>query len=164
MPIRRAAATESDYLKCRIAEALVEAMFLRGGFEVSHGAQDAVRDEFVPDFMTTKTIVRPDSDRPLHQAIPVAVEYCEDVRAFLREASGALSTWVTQWPSICLVVVTESPEAGRSCFQVIDLAESDGRTTQDLDKVPILDIYPTTVREYEQLVGKLFRLLQRPSC
>jgi hypothetical protein len=162
MPITCAAASEGDYLKSRIAEALVEAMFLRGGFEVSHGA-DATRDESVPDFMTTKTIVRPDSDRPLHQAIPVAVEYCKDVTAFLREASGALSKWVTQWPSICLVVVTESPEAGRSCFQVIDLAEGDGRTTQDLDKVPILDIYPTTVREYEQLVGKLFRLLDRPS-
>jgi hypothetical protein len=158
---RRETDSEGDYLKTRIAEALVEAMFLRGGFAVSRsGPEGGDGDEFVPDFMTTKTIVRPDSDRPLHQLIPVAVKYAQDVPAFLRERAVEFAQWAIPWPSLCLVVVSESPESGRSCFQVVELADG-GETTRDLDKVPILDIYPSTVREYEQLVRKLFRLLDR---
>jgi hypothetical protein len=153
--------SEGSYLKARISEALVESMFMRVGFEVSRSGQEAGPGEFLPDFMATKAIVRPDSDRPLHQLLPVAVKYCPDAAEFARLEGPQFSVWATQWPSLCLVVVTAHPDEGRSCFQVVDLAEGDGRTTQDLDKVPLLDIYATTVREYEHLVKSLFRLLDR---
>jgi len=41
-----------------------------------------------------------------------------------------------------LILVTDNPDDGRSCFQAIDVADDQARTPQDVDKVEALDIYP----------------------
>jgi hypothetical protein len=155
-----------DHLKGRIAEALVEGMFMRAGYAVSRvGRESQVpllyksgSDAFVPDFMVRKAVERAESDGPLHLLIPVEVKYRHDIRAFLRLEGREFFERARGWQDLCVVFVTDNPEPDRSCFQVVKLTSRSG-TTEDLDKVLYLDIYSSTVREYEHLVKKLFGLL-----
>ena len=65
-----------------------------------------------------------------------------------------------------MILVTDNPEPGRSCFQVIDLRgyRPDGPlTTADLHHLPLLDIYRSTVEEYEGLVKQVFSLVGNPA-
>jgi hypothetical protein len=56
------------------------------------------------------------------------------------------------------VLVTDNPDAGRSCFQVLD-DTLDPPSTSDLHTVAALDVYRSTVQEYDSLGQKLFRLI-----
>jgi hypothetical protein len=163
---------EIDSLKGRIAEALVEAMFQRAGFRVTRAGRESQfsrmvkvgSDEFLPDFLLRKPGGETPGGRLLHHLIPVEVKYRASVEEYLGRYGDELRTQVgEQWPELCVVVVTDQPAPGRSCFQVLDLAP--GRpgvplATVDLHAVPELDIYPTTVREYEGLVRQIFPLLR----
>jgi hypothetical protein len=166
-PKRRVRAdSEADHLKGRIAEALVEGMFMRAGYAVSRTGRESHlprlfksgKDEYLPDFMVRRPVSRSDSDRPLHQLIPVEVKYRRDISTFLHRHGEEFFDRSTCWPELYLVLVTDNPDAGRSCFQVLDTADQSPRAPQDLVKVHALDIYPSTVREYEHLVKKLFSM------
>jgi hypothetical protein len=162
---RGRAENQADHLKGRIAEALVEGMFMRAGYAVSRVGREsqvprlfkAGRDDFIPDFMVRKAVERAESDRPLHRLIPVEVKYRHDIPAFLRRHGRDFFERARGWRDLCVVIVTDNPEPDRSCFQVVDFASAVG-TTCDLAKVRGLDIYPSTVREYEHLVQKLFAI------
>jgi hypothetical protein len=158
-------------LKGRIAEAFVEAIFRRAGYTVSRiGRESQVQrlikigsDEFLPDFLVRKPVGREKSDRPLHRLVPVEVKYRRDVTGFLRRYGQELFSRVSpHWPDLCFVFVTDSPEPGRSCFQLLDLWRRDAFELRDLETVADLDIYATTVQEYEGLVLKIFPLLDMP--
>jgi hypothetical protein len=61
------------------------------------------------------------------------------------------------------VFVTDHPATGRSSFQVLDLAAvrpGEPLVSVDLHYVTDLDIYLTTVQEYEGLVRQIFPLLR----
>jgi hypothetical protein len=60
-----------------------------------------------------------------------------------------------------VIFVTDNPAPGRSSFQVVDFCSGSTSTTRDLHLVTDLDIYKSTVREYERLVGAIFPLLSR---
>ncbi len=67
-----------------------------------------------------------------------------------------------QWPELYVVVVTDNPDPGRSCFQTLNLRACDPYTplsTVDLHEVAELGIYRSTVAEYEGLVKQIFSLL-----
>jgi hypothetical protein len=67
-----------------------------------------------------------------------------------------------QWPELYCILITDKPENGRSCFQVLELKNhAAGRTaaTSDLYELATLDIFKSTVQEYECLVKDLFGLL-----
>jgi hypothetical protein len=157
-------------LKGRIAEAFVEAIFRRAGYTVSRvGRESQVHrlvkigsDEFLPDFLVRKQVRRDDTGRPLHRLLPVEVKYRRNVDAFLRrygkEFFGRLSE---QWPDLCVVFVTDEPSAGRSCFQIVEFGARRPVGLQNLHAIPDLDIYETTVREYESLVREIFPLVER---
>ena len=163
---RRRAESRLDFLKGRIAEALVETMFRRAGYAVSRSGRESQverlfkngRDEFLPDFMIRRAVERPGSDRPLHQLIPIEVKYRYDISRFLKVEAREFFNHARSWPGLYLVLVTENPEGGRSCFQVVD-GNSDTPRTSDLYAVPSLDIFRSTVLEYEDLGQKLFRLI-----
>jgi hypothetical protein len=60
------------------------------------------------------------------------------------------------------VLVTDKPDDGRSCFQVLRLAQCSPDAelvTINLEDVKELDVYAATVREYEGLVTQLFQFL-----
>ena len=155
-----------DHLKGRIAEALVEGMFMRAGYAVSRTGRESQvprlftvgKDEFLPDFMLRKAVERPGSDRPLHQLIPIEVKYRYDVARFLSVEAAKFFETARRWTGLSLVLVTDNPELGRSCFQVLDHSDQ-GATTHDLEKDKVLEIYRSTVLEYEQLGRNLFPLL-----
>lgn len=160
---------EADHLKGRIAEALVEGMFMRAGYAVSRSGRESQlprlykngKGQFLPDFMIRKAVVSPDHPRPLHRLIPVEVKYRRDISTFLRLEAEAFFDEAMPWPELYLILVTDNPNDGRSCFQAIDVADDQARTPQDVDKVQALDIYPSTVREYEHLVRTLFPLFDK---
>ena len=59
--------------------------------------------------------------------------------------------------------MTDHPSSGRSCFQVLDVAAARSGAplaAVDLHGVADLDIYRTTVQEYEMLVRQIFPLLR----
>jgi hypothetical protein len=163
---------EISGLKGRIAEAFVEAIFRRAGYSVSRvGRESQVHrmvkigsDEFLPDFLLRKPISETGSGRPLHRLIPIEVKYRSNIEEFLRRHGNELLSRVgEQWPELCIVFVTDLPASGRSCFQVIDLfATRPGAAlaSVDLHQVRDLDIYTTTVQEYEGLVRQIFTLLR----
>jgi hypothetical protein len=159
---------QAQYLKGRIAEAFVESIFRRAGYVVSRvGRESQVHrlvklgaDEFLPDFLVRKAVARGTTERPLHRLVPIEVKYRHDVPAFLRHSGKDLLAQVAQnWPDLCVVLVTDNPASGRSCFQVIDLWRRDGGQPHDLHAIADLGVFETTVREYESLVKQIFPLL-----
>ena len=167
---RRPSAPDVNNLKGRIAEAFVEGIFRRAGYTVSRvGRESQVHrlvkigsDEFLPDFLVRKQVDRDDDGRPLHRLLPLEVKYRRDVEGFMRRYSkeffGRLSE---QWPDLCIVFVTDQPVEGRCCFQIVDFSTRRTVVLQDLHAIPGLDIYETTVREYESLVRQIFPLVER---
>lgn len=169
-PARPLRVDQTSHLKGRIAEAFVEAIFRRAGYTVSRvGRESQVQrlikigaDEFLPDFLIQKEVAREKSDRPLHRLVPVEVKYRYDIAGFLRRHGKELFSEVSpHWPELCCVFVTDRPEPGRSCFQLLDLWRPDGLQPRDLHSVADLDIYETTVQEYESLVMTIFPLLDQ---
>jgi hypothetical protein len=66
------------------------------------------------------------------------------------------------WPALVFVFVTDHPEAGRSCFQVVDLgpwAAGDAVTALDLYAHDALRIFRQNVEEHEALLRRMFALL-----
>lgn len=140
---------------------------MRAGYAVSRvGRESQVpglfkngKDEFLPDFMVRRAVERPGSDRPLHQLIPIEVKYRHDLKRFFRREAADFFESAKRWPELCLVLVTERPDEGRSCFQVLQGADEASLTSTDLERVLVLDIYRSTVVEYGHLAKKLFDLL-----
>lgn len=163
---------EIDGLKGRIAEAFVEAIFRRAGYRVSRVGRESqfqrmIRigsDSFLPDFLLHKPAGETPTGRPLHRLIPVEVKYRASVEDFLRSHGDELLMQVgARWPELCIAFVTDHPATGRSCFQILDLAAvrpGEPLVSVDLHYVQDLDIYLSTVQEYEGLVRQIFPLLR----
>ena len=66
------------------------------------------------------------------------------------------------WPDLLVILVTDRPDAGRSGFQVLDLARwqvGEPVTAVDLFAHPTLDIYRQNVEEDEALGRRIVTLL-----
>jgi hypothetical protein len=163
---------EIETLKGRIAEAFVEAIFRRAGYRVSRTGRESQfqrmvwvgADEFLPDFLLHRPAGVTPTGRPLHRLIPVEVKYRASVEQFLANHGDELITRVGEhWPELCIVFVTDCPASGRACFQVVDLGTAragEPLIAVDLHHVHDLDIYLTTVHEYEGLVRQIFPILR----
>ena len=140
---------------------------MRAGYAVSHmGRQRQLprllktgKDEFLPDFMIRRPVERPDADRSVPALIPLKVKYRADVARFWRREAADYFETAKRWPDLWLVLVTDRPEHGRSCFQALQGADQDATSTTDLERVEVFDVYPSTVLEYSHLAQKLFALL-----
>ena len=66
------------------------------------------------------------------------------------------------WPTLVFVFVTDHPERGRSCFQVVDLGDwalGGTVTSLDLHAHDELRIFRQNVEEHEALLRRMFSLL-----
>lgn len=172
MAPRARRAGEIDALKGRVAEALVEAILRRAGHRIFPAGREPhapgpVRvgpDEFRPDFLVDRRRGESQAGAPPFRLLPVDVSYHASIEAFLGRHGDELLVRVRErWPALCLVLVTDQPAPGRACLQALDVgAARPGAplAAVDLHEVPELDIYPTTVREYEGLVRQVFPLLR----
>jgi hypothetical protein len=151
-------------LKGRIAEALVEGIFRRAGYDVALvGRESRVqhllkigRDEFLPDLLVWKPV------ETLYRLVAIEVKYRAHIETFFLQDTASLSEAVKQWPALYFVFVTDNPEPGRSCFQAIDMRQyaPDKPTDMiDLQHAGELEIWRKNVEEHETFVKLIFPLL-----
>jgi hypothetical protein len=156
-------------LKGRMAEALVEGIFKRAQYMVARVARETQVSALmrtghgVPDFVVWKALDDPSLGHRSYRLLAIEVRYCARLEDHLRrEASPRSPEVALQWPELYEILVTDRPEAGRSCFQAVHvsvLPPTGAPGSLDLHLVPGLDIYRRTVEEYEGLVREVFPLL-----
>src|SRR5438105_9272282 len=114
--------------KSRIAEALVESIFRRARYRVDrfHTEQFPLRfgrEDFSPDFRAS---LETGTGEPFELLLEVKYRPHIDQFISVENQRGDRSVFLMarrQWPKLYFVLVTEHPEPGRSCFQVISFAE-----------------------------------------
>ncbi|HEY7652599.1 MAG TPA: hypothetical protein VIG07_07235 [Methylomirabilota bacterium] len=160
-----------NHLKGRMAEALVEAIFRRARYTVARVGREtqvpalmrAGRAEFMPDFVVWRALDEPSLGHHSYRLLAIEVKYRADLADYLRRDSASRSPEVArQWPELYEIIVSDRPAPARSCFQAVHVsALPDGTppATLDLHLVPGLDIYRSTVEEYEGLVREIFPVL-----
>jgi hypothetical protein len=155
-------------IKGRIAVALVESIFRRAGFALAPVVHpDAVprqgREDLIPDFQASLPAVGGVAEGPR----VVEVRYRPQVTQYLLiESQRGLHSLFTvakrQWPGLVFILVTDHPDPGRSCFQVVDLDPWAIGTTigaLDLHAQKELRIFRQNVDEHEALLRRMFALL-----
>lgn len=153
-------------IKSRIAEALVESIFRRARWEVRPFKGDPLplrfgRENFSPDFW----VAQKPGDGPEQQHL-IEVKYRPSIEQFIsvENQRGERSVFFLahrHWPALYFVLVTERPEAGRSCFQVLPftaLKAGDLRTV-DLAHLEEFRLFPNNIDDHEQLARSIFGLL-----
>jgi hypothetical protein len=156
-------------IKGRIAVALVESIFRRAGFTLApavvvESSPRPGRENLIPDFQATLTGA---SDTAARTPCVVEVRYRPQVGQYLliegqRGPHSLFTVAKRQWPGLVFVFVTDHPEAGRSCFQVVDLASwatGGAVTALDLHDHDGLRIFRQNVEEHEALLRRMFALL-----
>lgn len=156
-------------IKGRIAVALVESIFRRAGFTLAPPAAVETsprlgREDLIPDFQAT-----PPAGEDGAPAGPrvVEVRYRPQVGQYLliegqRGPHSLFAVAKRHWPSLVFVFVTDHPEAGRSCFQVVDIepwAMGAAVSAEDLQAHGGLRIFRQNVEEHEALLRRMFVLL-----
>jgi len=157
-------------IKGRIAQAIVESIFRRAGFTLTPvGPRESPprlgREELIPDFFAAR--VPPDGRPPDQPARLVEVRYRPQIGQYLaiEDQRGPQSIFAhakRQWPGLMFVFVTDHPEPGRCCFQVLDLEPwnlGDRVVSIDLFDHKGLDIYRQNVEEHQELARRIFALL-----
>jgi hypothetical protein len=153
--------------KSRIAEALVESIFRRARcgilpFSTEHSPLRVGREDFSPDFVVGLTA----NGGPARDVL-VEVKYRPSIEQFVsvenqRGDRSVFEMARRQWPVLYFVLVSERPEAGRSCFQALpihDLAPGGPFHTVDLDQLGELKIFRANVEDHEVLARRIFGLL-----
>lgn len=159
---------DTNDLKGRIAETLVEGILRRAGYRVAlTGRESRVRNllkvggnGFMPALLAWKPTEDGRAGTP--RLVALEVTYRADVESALRQDVPSLREPAAQWQNLYFVFVTEHPERGRSCFQAADARSGPAGApwqTVDLHEVADLDIYWHTVEEYERLVKMVFPIL-----
>jgi hypothetical protein len=154
--------------KSRIAEALAESIFRRARYRIdSFPARQMPlrfgREDFSPDFVATLDDDALVGERVVH----VEVKYRPSIPQFIsvENQRGDRSVFLMmrrQWPSLYFVLVTDRPEPGRSCFQVIsfaDIRSNEPFSTVDLDQLKELHIFRNNVEDHEELLRRIMSLL-----
>jgi hypothetical protein len=156
-------------IKGRISVALVESIFRRAGFTLApvvhpETSQRHGREDLIPDFQAT---FPPSPADPPTAARVVEVRYRPQVGQYLliegqRGPHSLFAVARRQWPELVFVFVTDHPEPGRSCFQVVDLGTWPAGTAvaaRDLHAHADLRIFRQNVEEHEALLRRMFTLL-----
>jgi hypothetical protein len=154
-------------IKGRISVALVESIFRRAGFSLAppvaaETTQRLGREDLIPDFQAIHgTVSTAQASRV------VEVRYRPQVAQYLliesqRGPHSLFAVAKRHWPTLVFVFVTDHPEAGRSCFQVVDLGDwalGGAVTAVDLHAHDELRIFRQNVEEHEALLRRMFALL-----
>jgi hypothetical protein len=156
-------------IKGHIAVALVESIFRRAGFALApvihpETAPRQGREDLVPDFQAALPAA---AGSAAEAARVIEVRYRPQVGQYLliesqRGPHSLFTVAKRQWPALVFVFVTDHPEPGRSCFQVVDLrlwAAGSAITALDLHAHAELRIFRQNVEEHEALLRRMFALL-----
>lgn len=161
-------------LKGRIGEAFVESVLRQAKYKVSRLGRESQlqhmfksrNSEFLPDFLVWKAVDTSPDGIPLHRLLCVEVKYRANVKDYLRRfGSELLSDVGEHWPEVYVIFVTDHPDEGRSCFQLLHLREADRDTplaTIDLHEALALRIPKDLIEEHTERVRQVFSLLRSP--
>jgi hypothetical protein len=152
-------------VKSRIAEALVESIFRRARYQIRPFRNNTSplrfgREDFSPDFHVT-------SELENGLEFLVEVKYRPSAYQFVsvENQRGERSIFFMarrQWPNLYFVLVTDRPEAGRSCFQAIafgSMRPGEPFRTVDLAELKELKIFQQNIEDHEELIRRIFTLL-----
>jgi len=157
-------------VKNRIAEAMVESIFRRARYSLIPVGEGAIpgasvrvgREELLAPHMR----VRREADDQVID-LPLSVKYRLHIDQYLaienqRGPKSIFHAAWRQWPDLRFIFVSERPEPGRSCFQVVQ--PGDGRSidlvhTTDLADQAELEIFRHNVEDHEELLRRIFSLL-----
>jgi hypothetical protein len=153
--------------KNRIAEALVESIFRRARYHITPFTPGAIplrvgREDFSPDFR----VVLESRYGSLEEFL-VEVKYHPAVDQYLsvENQRGDKSVFLMarqRWPHLYFVFVSDRPEAGRSCFQVVNLESQEAGApfaTVDLAEVKEFGLFTHNLEDHELLVRRIYSLL-----
>jgi hypothetical protein len=166
---------DPNTLKGRIAEAFVENILREAGYAVCRSGRESQvqrlfmtgEGEFLPDFFVWRGADTAPHSVPLHRLLPVEVKFRSNLQGFLRPSEvERLRASAARWPELYIVLVTDNPADGRSCFQLLDLTETNSDTLPpptDLCEFQALGIQKTITDQYEQLLRQVFLPLQETS-
>jgi hypothetical protein len=155
-----------NMLKARVAEAFVEDILVQAGYWVSRGGRESQLQRLLkngsddmPDFLACRSQLTPRP--PLHRLFAVEVKYRHNIARYLEQESRDQCARLAaqKWPEAYLIITTDSPDSGRSCFQAIDLDEytRDGvPNLVDLHEIRDLGIVKPRVEKYERLLKHMF--------
>ena len=148
--------------KGRIAEALVESIFRRARYDVAPYKLDQAllrfgREDFSPAFRVSQRV---DGEERTYL---IAVKYRASAEQFIsvenqRGDRSIFQMMRRHWPTLCFVLVTERPEAGRSCFQAVPfetMRPGESRTV-DLIQVKDFELFPHNLEDHEELARRIF--------
>ena len=159
-------------LKGRIGEAFVETVLRQAFYKVSRLGRESQlqhmlknrKCEFLPDFLVWKGVGTSSEGAPLHRILCVEVKYRANVQGYLRQfGAELLSNIGDDWPELYVIFVTDHPDEGRSCFQLLHVgdAEADAPlSTIDLHEARALGIGKEIVERQTELVTQVFSLLR----
>jgi hypothetical protein len=98
----------------------------------------------------------------------VEVKYRANVQEYLRQFGAELLSNIGEdWPELYVIFVTDQPDEGRSCFQLLHLGDSDvgaPLSTIDLHEARALGIGKDIVERQTELVTQVFSLLRLSSA
>jgi len=153
--------------KSRIAEALVESIFRRARYKITPFIQTTIplrvgREDFSPDFRVAREL-----EQGPPQEFLVEVKYRPAIEQYLsvesqRGENSVFKMARQKWPNLYFVFVTERPERGRSCFQVVSLQSHEvgaAFAAADLADVEELGLFRHNVEDHEELVRRIYALL-----
>jgi hypothetical protein len=152
-------------VKSRIAEALVESIFRRARYQIRPFRNNTSplrfgREDFSPDFRVTS-----EAENGLEYLVEVKYRPSAYQFVSVENQRGERSIFFMarrQWPNLYFVLVTDRPEAGRSCFQAIafgSMRPGEPFRTVDLAELKELEIFQQNIEDHEELIRRIFTLL-----
>ena len=153
--------------KSRIAEALVESIFRRARYDVTplsrnHSPLRFGREDFSPDFQMSQK----DDAGEKHEYL-IGVKYRPSAEQFIsvenqRGDRSIFHIMRRHWPSLYFILVTERPEAGRSCFQALafeNVRLGEPFRTADLLELKEFGLFAHNLDDHEALARRIFSSL-----
>jgi len=151
--------------KSRIAEALVESIFRRARYEVAPFRREQSsplrfgREDFSPDFRISQ---RGDTGEE-HEYL-VEVKYRPSAEQFIsvenqRGDRSLFHMMRRHWPALYFILVTERPDAGRSCFQALSFETvrvGERFRMVDLIEVKEFGLFAHNLEDHEALARRIF--------
>ncbi len=161
-------------LKGRIGESFVENILCEAGYTVCRSGRESQvprlfrtgEGEFLPDFFIWKSAGTSPDGAPIHRVLCIEVKFRSDVKDFFRPYElDKLLRAAVDWPELYLVLVTDHPGHGQSCFQLLDPKECNRDpdsppSTIDLHEFQALGIDKAITDKYEELVRQVFSSLR----
>jgi hypothetical protein len=153
--------------KSRIAEALVESIFRRARYEVRPYRTPQIplrfgREDFSPDFCVSP---KGTAEGATEYLVEVKFRPAIDQFVSVENQRGERSVFLLarkHWPPLDYILVSDRPEAGRSCFQAVPfnrIRQGEPFRTMDLAELKELKIFRNNVEDHEALVRRIFGLL-----